>query len=188
MISYNTNKFRSGLKIILDNEPCVIIESEFIKPGKGQSFARVRIRKLISNKLLDKIFKSTDFVKSADVVDLNLIYLYNDNEFWYFMNKKTFEQLAVNKKIVGDNKKWLIDQVNCIITLWNKQPITIIPPNFVELKVINTNPSLKGNSICTGNKFATLSTGAVVKVPLFIQIGKIIKIDTRYGEYVSQVK
>lgn len=188
MATYSTNEFRSGLKIMLDGEPCAIVESEFVKPGKGQAFARVRIRKLISNKLLEKTFKSTDSVESADIMDLNLTYLYNDGEFWHFMNNETFEQLAADEKAVGDNAKWLIDQADCVVTLWNGQPITITPPNFVELAVVDTDPGLKGDTAGTGGKPATLSTGAVVKVPLFVQIGEVIKVDTRSGEYVSRVK
>uniref|UniRef100_A0A3B0LX00 Elongation factor P n=1 Tax=Arsenophonus endosymbiont of Trialeurodes vaporariorum TaxID=235567 RepID=A0A3B0LX00_9GAMM len=188
MATYSTNEFRSGLKIMLDGEPCAIVESEFVKPGKGQAFARVRIRKLISNKLLEKTFKSTDSVESADVMDLNLTYLYSDGEFWHFMNNETFEQLAADEKAVGDNAKWLIDQADCIVTLWNGKPITITPPNFVELAVVDTDPGLKGDTAGTGGKPATLSTGAVVKVPLFVQIGEVIKVDTRSGEYVSRVK
>lgn len=188
MATYSTNEFRSGLKIMLDGEPCAIVESEFVKPGKGQAFARVRIRKLISNKLLEKTFKSTDSLESADVMDLNLTYLYSDGEFWHFMNNETFEQLAADEKAVGDNAKWLIDQADCIVTLWNGQPIAITPPNFVELAVVDTDPGLKGDTAGTGGKPATLSTGAVVKVPLFVQIGEVIKVDTRYGEYVSRVK
>lgn len=188
MATYSTNEFRSGLKIMLDGEPCAIVESEFVKPGKGQAFARVRIRKLISNKLLEKTFKSTDSVESADVIDLNLTYLYSDGEFWHFMNNETFEQLAADEKAIGDNAKWLIDQADCIVTLWNGQPIAITPPNFVELAVVDTDPGLKGDTAGTGGKPATLSTGAVVKVPLFVQIGEVIKVDTRSGEYVSRVK
>ncbi|PQQ28832.1 elongation factor P [Photorhabdus luminescens] len=165
-----------------------MLESEFVKPGKGQAFARVRIRKLISGKLLEKTFKSTDSVESADVMDMNLTYLYNDGEFWHFMNNETFEQLAADEKAVGDNAKWLVEQAECILTLWNGQPISVTPPNFVELEITDTDPGLKGDTAGTGGKPATLSTGAVVKVPLFVQIGEVIKVDTRSGEYVSRVK
>ncbi|QXO64946.1 elongation factor P [Morganella morganii] len=188
MATYSTNEFRQGLKIMLDGEPCVVVESEFVKPGKGQAFARVRLRKLISNKLLEKTFKSTDSAEGADVMDLNLTYLYNDGEFWHFMNNETFEQLAADEKAIGDNAKWLIDQAECIVTLWDGRPIAITPPNFVELEITETDPGLKGDTAGTGGKPATLSTGAVVKVPLFVQIGEVIKVDTRSGEYVSRVK
>ncbi|MDX7992949.1 elongation factor P [Xenorhabdus sp. Reich] len=188
MATYSTNEFRSGLKIMLDGEPCAILDSEFVKPGKGQAFARVRLRKLISGKLLEKTFKSTDSVESADVMDMNLTYLYNDGEFWHFMNNETFEQLAADEKAVGDNVKWLIDQAECILTLWNGRPISVTPPNFVELEIVETDPGLKGDTAGTGGKPATLSTGAVVKVPLFVQVGEVIKVDTRSNEYVSRVK
>ncbi|HCH50858.1 MAG TPA: elongation factor P [Proteus sp.] len=173
---------------MLDGEPAVITECEFVKPGKGQAFARVRLRKLISNKLLEKTFKSTDSADGADVMDINLTYLYNDGEFWHFMNNETFEQLAADEKAVGDNAKWLIDQAECIVTLWDNRPISVTPPNFVELEIVDTDPGLKGDTAGTGGKPATLSTGAVVKVPLFVQIGEVIKVDTRSGEYVSRVK
>ena len=188
MASYSTNEFKQGLKIMQDNEPCVIIENEFVKPGKGQAFNRVKIRKLISGKVLEKTFKSGDSVEAADVMDINLTYLYNDGEFWHFMNNETFEQLAADKKAVGDNAKWLVEQAECVLTLWNGQPISVTPPNFVELEIVDTDPGLKGDTAGTGGKPATLSTGAVVKVPLFVQIGETIKVDTRSGEYVSRVK
>ena len=177
MATYYSNDFRAGLKIMMDGEPYAVEASEFVKPGKGQAFARV-----------EKTFKSTDSAEGADVVDMNLTYLYNDGEFWHFMNNSTFEQLAADAKAVGDNAKWLLDQAECIVTLWNGQPISVTPPNFVELEIVETDPGLKGDTAGTGGKPATLSTGAVVKVPLFVQIGEVIKVDTRSGEYVSRVK
>ncbi|WP_413735479.1 elongation factor P [Sodalis sp. RH21] len=188
MASYSTNEFRSGLKIMQDGEPCAIIDNEFVKPGKGQAFNRVRIRKLISGKVLEKTFKSGDSVEAADVMDMNLTYLYNDGEFWHFMNNETFEQLAADVKAVGENAKWLVEQAECVLTLWNGQPIAVTPPNFVELEITDTDPGLKGDTAGTGGKPATLTTGAVVKVPLFVQIGEVIKVDTRSGEYVSRIK
>ncbi|AUG99333.1 elongation factor P [Pectobacteriaceae bacterium CE70] len=188
MASYSTNEFRSGLKIMQDGEPCAIIENEFVKPGKGQAFNRVKIRKLISGKVLEKTFKSGDSVEAADVMDMNLTYLYNDGEFWHFMNNETFEQLAADAKAVGDSYKWLVEQAECVLTLWNGQPIAVTPPNFVELEITETDPGLKGDTAGTGGKPATLTTGAVVKVPLFVQIGEVIRVDTRSGEYVSRVK
>ncbi|MEA9389810.1 elongation factor P [Acerihabitans sp. TG2] len=188
MASYSTNEFRSGLKIMQDGEPCAIIDNEFVKPGKGQAFNRVRIRKLISGKVLEKTFKSGDSVEAADVIDINLTYLYNDGEFWHFMNNENFEQLAADVKAVGENAKWLVEQAECVLTLWNGQPIAVTPPNFVELEITDTDPGLKGDTAGTGGKPATLTTGAVVKVPLFVQIGEVIKVDTRSGEYVSRIK
>ncbi|MBE1276491.1 elongation factor P [Enterovibrio baiacu] len=188
MASFSTNEFRGGMKIMLDNEPCVIIENEFVKPGKGQAFNRVKIRKLLSGKVLEKTFKSGDSVEAADVMDHELDYLYTDGEFWHFMNAESFEQIAADEKAVGDNIKWLKENDRCTLTLWNGNPIAVTPPNFVELEVTDTDPGLKGDTAGTGGKPATLISGAVVRVPLFIQIGEVIKVDTRSGEYVSRVK
>ena len=188
MASFSTNEFRGGMKIMLDNEPCVILENEFVKPGKGQAFNRVRIRKLLSGKVLEKTFKSGESVEAADVIDTELDYLYSDGEFFHFMNNETFEQIAADVKAAGDNAKWLVENNTCTLTLWNGNPIAITPQNFVELEVIETDPGLKGDTQGTGGKPATLSTGAVVRVPLFIAIGEVIKVDTRSGEYVSRVK
>ncbi len=188
MATVSTNEFKGGLKIMLDGEPCAIIENEFVKPGKGQAFNRVKIRKLISGKVLEKTFKSGESVEKAEIMDYELSYLYNDGEFWHFMNNETFEQIAADAKAIGDNEKWLVEQDTCTITTWNDSPIAVTPPNFVELEVTETDPGLKGDTAGTGGKPATLSTGAVVRVPLFVQIGEVIKVDTRSGEYVSRVK
>ncbi|MCL4408875.1 MAG: elongation factor P [Gammaproteobacteria bacterium] len=188
MANYSTNEFKAGLKIMQDGEPCAILENEMVKPGKGQAFNRVRIRKLLSGKVVEKTFKSGDSVEGADVMDMELAYLYSDGEFWHFMNNESFEQLAADEAAVGENVKWLVEQDVCTLTLWNGKPINVQPPNFVELEIVETDPGLKGDTAGTGGKPATLSTGAVVRVPLFVQIGEVIKVDTRSGEYVSRVK
>lgn len=187
MATVSTNEFKNGLKLMLDGEPSTIIDNETVKPGKGQAFNRVKIRKLISGKVLEKTFKSGESVEVADVMECDLDFLYSDGEFWHFMNAETFEQIAADAKAIGDNAKWLVEQDSCVITLWNGSPIIVTPPNFVELEVTETDPGLKGDTAGTGGKPATLATGAVVRVPLFIQIGEIIKVDTRSGEYVSRV-
>ncbi len=188
MANYSTNEFKNGLKIMLDNDPCSIIENEVVKPGKGQAFNRVRLKNLKTGRVIEKTFKSGDTVESADVMDIDMQYLYNDGEFWHFMNPSSFEQVSASESAVGDVKKWLKEQDICIVTLFNGVPISITPPNFVELKIIETDPGLKGDTAGTGGKPATVETGAVIKVPLFIQIDEIVKIDTRSGEYVSRVK
>ncbi len=163
MATYYSNDFRAGLKIMLDGEPYAVEASEFVKPGKGQAFARVKLRRLLTGTRVEKTFKSTDSAEGADVVDMNLTYLYNDGEFWHFMNNETFEQLSADAKAIGDNAKWLLDQAECIVTLWNGQPIAVTPPNFVELEIIETDPGLKGDTAGTGGQPATLSNEAVVK-------------------------
>ncbi|WP_432455918.1 MULTISPECIES: elongation factor P [unclassified Agarivorans] len=188
MASYSTSEFRGGLKLMLDGEPYAILENEFVKPGKGQAFNRVKLRRLLTGKVLEKTFKSGESVEAADVMDHELAFLYSDGEFWHFMNNDTFEQVAADEKAVGDTAKWLVEQDLCVITTWNENPIAVTPPNFVELEVTETDPGLKGDTAGTGGKPATLSTGAVVRVPLFIQIGEVVKVDTRSAEYVGRVK
>ncbi|HEB96354.1 MAG TPA: elongation factor P [Sedimenticola thiotaurini] len=188
MASYSTNEFRGGLKIMLDGDPCTIIENEFVKPGKGQAFNRVKIRNLKTGRVIERTFKSGESVEAADVMEVEMQYLYNDGEFWYFMDPESYEQVSADAKAVGDSAKWLKDQDLCTITLWNGTPIIVAPPNFVVLTITETDPGLKGDTSGGGGKPATLETGAVVRVPLFVQTGEAIKVDTRTGEYVSRAK
>ena len=188
MATYNTNVFKSGLRVILDQDPYIIVENEFVKPGKGQAFNRVRVRNLKTGKVIDKTFKSGENVEAADVIDKDMQYLYTDGEFWHFMEPNTFEQYSANEAAVADAKNWLKDQDVCQVTLWNSEPLIVIPPNFVELEVIETDPGVRGDTASGGIKPAKLSTGAVVRVPLFIEQGETVKIDTRSKEYVSRIK
>ena len=188
MATYNANQFRNGLKLLVDNDPCVVVDSEFIKPGKGQTFTRVKFRNLLTGRVVERTFKSAETLDGADVVETDMQYLYNDGESWNFMNPDTYDQVGADRNAVGDAAKWIQEEDICAVTLWNGAPILITAPNFVTLKVTETDPGLKGDTSGGGNKPATLDTGAVVRVPLFIQVGEIIKIDTRNGEYVSRVK
>lgn len=188
MANYSTNEFKSGLKVMLDGDPCAIVENEFVKPGKGQAFNRVRLRNLKNGKIWEKTFKSGESLEGADVMDVDMQYLYNDGEFYHFMNPVSFEQQAADVAAVGDAKLWLAEEDSCTVTLWNGTPLTITPPNFVELEIVETDPGVKGDTAGSGGKPARLTTGAVVRVPLFIQIGETIKVDTRSGEYVGRVK
>ena len=187
MANYSTNEFKAGLKVMLDGDPCSIVENELVKPGKGQAFNRVKLRNLMTGRVGEKTFKSGDSLEGADVMDLEMEYLYTDGDMWYFMKTDgSFEQYAVEKKALGDTVKWLKEQVPYIVTLWNDKAISVTPPNFIELEVVETDPGLKGDTAQGGSKPATLSSGAVVRVPLFINQGEVLKIDTRSGEYVSR--
>ena len=188
MATYSTNEFRGGLKIMLDGDPCSIIENEFVKPGKGQAFNRVKIRNLKTGRVIERTFKSGDTVEGADVMDTSLQYLYSDGEFWHFMDPNSYEQIAADATAVGDATKWLKEQDACEVTLWNGVPLAVTPPNFVVLTVTDTDPGVRGDTSGGGGKPATLETGAVVRVPLFIEIGDILRIDTRTGEYVARAK
>ena len=138
--------------------------------------------------MIERTFKSGDSLEGADVVDVAMQYLYNDGEFRHFMVPDTFEQYQCEEKVIGETSKWLKDQDSCTVTLWNDAPLAVSPPNFVELAIVETDPGLRGDTSGGGGKPATLETGAVVRVPLFVQPGEIIKVDTRTGEYISRVK
>ena len=188
MATYSTNEFKGGLKIMIDGDPCTIIENEFVKPGKGQAFNRVKIRNLKTGRVIERTFKSGESVEGADVMDTEMQYLYTDGEFWHFMVADTFEQYAADEKAVGDAKNWISDGDICQITLWNNTPLLVEAPKFVELQITETDPGVKGDTASGGVKPATLSTGAVVRVPLFVDQNETIKVDTRSREYVSRVK
>lgn len=186
MASYSTNEFRSGMKVMLDGDPCSIVDNEFVKPGKGQAFNRVRLKNLRSGRVWERTFKSGETLESADVMDHDMQYLYNDGEFWHFMAPETFEQVQADATSVGDAAKWLNEQDTVTVTLYNGAPLAVTPPNHVELDVVETDPGLKGDTAQGGTKPATLSTGAVVKVPLFVNIGDRLRVDTRTGEYLGR--
>ncbi|WP_188859277.1 elongation factor P [Marinobacterium nitratireducens] len=186
MANYSANQFKNGLKIMLDGDPCTMTDVEFVKPGKGQAFTRVKMRNLITGRTWEKTFKSNESAEGADVMDRDMEFLYFDGEMWHFMEPASFEQYAADKNAVGDSHQWLKEQDRCMITLWNDNPISVTPPNFVELEVTETDPGLKGDTAQGGSKPATLSTGAVVRVPLFVEVGDVLRIDTRTGEYVSR--
>ena len=189
MATVSTNEFKAGLKVMLDNNPYAIVENEFVKPGKGQAFNRVKMRNLRSGRMLEQTFKSGESLEMADVVDTEMNYLYNDGEFWNFMHPESFEQLAADKTAVGDALKWLKEDSNalCTITLFNGVPLSITPPNFVELQITETDPGVRGDTSGGGGKPATLETGAVVRVPLFVQQGEVVRVDTRTGDYQTRV-
>ena len=188
MAKYNTSEFKSGLKVLLDGEPNNIVENEFVKPGKGQAFNRVKFRNLKSGRVIERTYKSGESIEAADVLEMDVQYLYSDGEHWHFIAPDTFEQHAASATAVVEAKLWLKEQDMCIMTLWNGEAILVTPPNFVVLKIAETDPGMRGDTSGGGNKPATLETGAIVKVPLFVQEGELIKVDTRKGEYVSRAK
>lgn len=173
---------------MIDSDPCTIINNDIVKPGKGQAFNRVKLRNLKTGRVLEKTYKSGESVEAADVIELDMQYLYSDGEMWHFMDQNTFEQHAADENAVVDAKQWLKGEEMCIVTLWNNVPLSIAAPNFVILAIADTDPGLKGDTAQGGSKPATLETGAVVKVPLFIENGELLKIDTRTGEYVGRAK
>ena len=188
MAEFSTSEMKPGTKVMLDGDPVVILENEYVKPGKGQAFNRIKIRNLKNNRVVERTFKSGDSLPGADVVEVEMSYLYNDGEHWHFMGVENFEQYTISQTAVGDAKLWLKEQDVCVVTLWNNQAISVTPPTFVILKIVETDPGVRGDTSGGGGKPATLETGAVVRVPLFVQQGELIKVDTRTSTYVSRMK
>jgi elongation factor P len=186
MGSYSTSEIRSGMKVMLDGVPYAIVDNEFVKPGKGQAFNRIKVRNLKTGRTIERTFKSGDSLESADVVDTDMQYLYSDGDFFHFMVPDNFEQYTAGKETLGDNAQWLKDGMTCIVTLWNNVPLVVTPPAHVELKIVETDPGLRGDTATGGQKSAKLESGAVVRVPLFLSEGDMIRVDTRTGEYLSR--
>ncbi|HEY9133829.1 MAG TPA: elongation factor P [Dyella sp.] len=192
MASYDLNGVKTGLKILVDNDPYVITDAEFVKPGKGQAFTRIKIRNLVNGRTTEKTLKSSDKVDGAEVVDADMTFSYKDGDQWVFSDQDYNEHRA-NEAGVGDASKWLMGTEECVVTSWTKadgstQIIAVQAPNFVELKIVETDPGVRGDTSGGGGKPAKLESGAVVRVPLFVGQDEVIKVDTRSGEYVSRVK
>ena len=186
MANYSTSDFRPGLKVMVEKDPCTILDNEFVKPGKGQAFSRVKFRNLRTGRVLEKTLKSGDSLEAADVLDIEMQYLYNDGDFWHFMEAENFEQHQADRYAIGESNKWLREQDLCIVTLYNGSPLSVTPPNHVELEIAETDPGLRGDTASGGTKPAKLSTGAVIKVPLFVESGEFVKVDTRTGDYLGR--
>jgi elongation factor P len=187
MASYGLNDVKNGLKILVNNDPCVITETEYVKPGKGQAFTRIKYRNIKSGRVVEMTMKATDSLEAADVMDTDMQFLYADGEYWHFMQQETFEQVQADKAAVGDSWQWLKGEEACVVTLFNGSPIAVTPPNFVELKITETDPGVKGDTAGTGGKPATLETGAVVRVPQFVGQAEVIKVDTGSGDDEARV-
>ena len=186
MASYNMNQVRVGLKIMMDGAPCVIVDTDVVKPGKGQAFTRVRYKNYRTGRVNEVTMKASDSVEGADVVDKEMQYLYSDGDMWYFMDPASYEQIGAHREEVGEAAQWLKEEDVCSVTLFEGNPIVVTPPKFVILEIVETDPGVRGDTSSGGNKPAKTETGAVVRVPLFVQTGEKIKVDTRTGEYVSR--
>ena len=184
----STNHFKNGTKIIIDNAPCTIIDHEFHKPGKGQAVMRIKYKNLLTGNTNDKTFKSGESIESADVSHKEMEFLYHASNSWHFMDTQTYEQIEVNSSQMGEAKKWLVGQEVCEIVLWNDQPILVNPPLIVELKIIQSEPGVKGDTVSGATKNAKLETGVEIQVPLFVNENETVKVDTRDITYVGRSK
>ena len=184
----STNQFKNGTKLLIDNAPCSIIEHEFHKPGKGQAVMRVKYKNLLTGNTNDKTFKSGETTETADINHKDMEFLYSDGENWHFMDSTTYEQIEIGSLEIGGAKKWLVGQETCEIILWDGRPILVNPPVTVELKIINSEPGVKGDTVSGATKSAELETGVTIQVPLFVNEGEIVKVDTRDDSYVGRAK
>ena len=185
---YSTGDFKKGLKIEIDGTPYIIVEFLHVKPGKGGAFVRTKLKNLVTGKVLDQTFRSGEKVKRPDLVEREMQYLYRDGENFHLMDNQTFEQLALTEEQLGEATLFLIENLNVNVLFFNQQPVAVDLPNFVELEVAQTEPGVKGDTASGGSKPATLESGAVIQVPLFINEGERVKVDTRTGTYIERAK
>ncbi len=186
MASVSTNEMKSGTKVLIEGEPYSILENEYRKPGKGQATNSLKVRNLKTGRVLEKTLRSGDSWELADIEETDMQYLYNDGEFFHFMNPDTFDQVQASPTACEEASKWLKGEETCKIMFFNGVPLSVSPPNFAELVITETDPGMRGDTSGGGGKPATLETGAVVRVPLFVQQGEVIKVDTRTGEYLNR--
>ncbi|MFH1434530.1 MAG: elongation factor P [Pseudomonadota bacterium] len=184
---YETSDIRKNLKIKMDGEPYVVVDFQFYKPGKGQAFTRTRLKNMITGAVLEKNIRSGEKLEEADLVEQRLQFMYAD-DFYHFMNTETYDQIDLTPDQVGGAKDFLLENLKVEILFFNEKPIGITLPTFVEMEVTESEPGIKGDTATGGTKPVTLSTGARVHVPLFINQGDWLKIDTRTGEYVERIK
>ncbi len=185
---YGTNQFRNGLKIELDNEPFVIVEFQHVKPGKGGAFVRTKLKSLLTGNVLERTFRSGEKVEKPQLEEKEMQYLYVSDNQYHVMDMETYEQLFLTEKQLGTSKNYLQENVVVKVLFYNGQPIGVDVPIFVELRIAKTDPGVRGDTASGGTKPATLETGATVQVPLFLNEGDVIKVDTRTGGYIERVQ
>jgi elongation factor P len=185
---YSTAEFKKGLKIEIDGSPLTIVDFQHVKPGKGGAFVRTKLKNLLTGRVVDQTFRSGERVKKPDLVEKEMQYLYRDGDRYCLMDNETYEQILLTAEQVGDAVLFLTENMNLQVLIFNQQPVTVDLPNFVELTVAQAEPGLRGDTATGGTKPATLESGAVIQVPLFINEGDRVKVDTRTGNYIERVK
>jgi elongation factor P len=185
---YTAADLRKGLKITLDNDPYIVIAFEFSKPGKGQALYRTKMRNMVNGTIIDRTYRSGETFEPARLEERTMQYLYKEDTNYFFMDNQSFEQITVSEDSLGDSRYFLIDNLQVDVLLFRERPIGVNLPNFVNLRVIQTDPWAKGDTSGSDSKPATLETGYVLRVPPFIEEGELVTIDTRTGEYSTRVK
>lgn len=182
-----TNQLKTGMCLDIDGVLYIVVEFQHVKPGKGQAFVRTKLKNLLSGAVIDKTFRAGEKVEIARLDRIKMQYLYNDQNGYVFMDTNTYEQITLSADLIGDGVKYFKENTVVEVIFHEKTPIGVETPTFVELKVTQTDPGVRGDTVSGGTKPATLETGAVVQVPLFIQVGDVLKIDTRSDEYITRV-
>lgn len=185
---FSTADFKKGLKIEIEDTPYVIVDFLHVKPGKGGAFVRTKLKSLLTGRVLDQTFRSGEKVKRPDLVERDMQFLYREGDDFHMMDNESYEQIVITGEQMGEAALFLTDNLNVKVLFFNRQPVGVELPTFVELTVAETEPGVRGDTASGGNKPATLETGAVVQVPLFISEGDRIRVDTRTGEYMERVK
>ena len=188
MATYSTSDFRKGLKVQIDGEPYLVIESNFRKPGKGNAIYTLRMKNLIRGTILERNYKGGESLEAADVQEIESQFLYRQSDHYVFMDTTNYEQYELTVDQVGDAWKFLKDSTLCQMVLFEGNPITITPPNHIVLKVEYCEPGAKGNTATNVTKPVQVETGAEIQCPAFVEIGELIRVDTRTGEYIERVK
>ena len=185
---YQTSDIRKGLKVEIDNNPWTVVDFQFVKPGKGCAFTRTKIKNLITGAVLERTYKTGERLKPADVEEVEMQYLYRDGDDFQFMNLTDYDQVPVSKTVLGNAINYLLDDMTVQILMFRDRPVAVEVSNFIEAEITSCEPGVKGNTAQGGSKPAILSTGYEVRVPLFIEQGEWIKVDTRTGDYVERVR
>jgi elongation factor P len=184
---YQLSDFKKGLKVLFEGQPYTVTDFQHVKPGKGNQFTRCKMRNLISGQNREMTFKQGEKFEPADITTIDMQFLYKDDNGYNFMNQTNYEQITLNEEDVGEAKNYLIENLDCVIMTFNGKPIGVDVPNSVVLKVVKTDPNFKGNTVQGGSKPATLETGHIVHVPMHINEGDMLKVDSRSGDYIERV-
>ncbi len=186
MSSLSTNEIRIGMKVEVDKEPWLIISNEFVKPGKGNAFNRIKMKNMITGRVVERTYKSGDKLDIADIEEAHMRYLYKEADGAVFMDEKTFDQITMSNEIIGSNQQWLMEEIIYQVVFYKGEVIELVPPTFMEMKILETSPGLRGDTSGRVLKPAVTETGAKIQIPIFVEEGERVKVDTRTGEYASR--
>lgn len=185
---YQTSDFRNGLKVVVDGNPYIMTYFQFVKPGKGTAFTRTKLKNLISGNVIERTYRTGETLEAADCEEVNMQYMYVDGDMYNFMNLETYETVAIPQDSLDGAEKYFTTDIQVMVLMYNGRAIGVSLPNFIEAEITYCEPGVKGNTAQGATKQATLSTGATVNVPLFVDQGEFIRVDTRTGDYVGRVK